>query len=130
MKAKINQEILEHAITLLTENKTNYVGVYGCDLHNELFNTDYYVIGYFEADQFINRCGGAWKSIHTIQNYEMEMFGECHTDLTNSEKVANMLAYIEGELVLMECESLRDCWDEKMTIENIESIIEDLRNLV
>ena len=127
MKTQINQEILDHAITLLIEN--NYEGIYGCDLHNELFNTDYFVIGYYEADQFINRNGGAWKTIHTIQNYEKEMFGECTTDLTNVEKVANMFAYIEGELILMECDSLRECWDNKMTAEDLINILNDLKNM-
>lgn len=127
---QLNKEIILHAIDLLKNNKENYEGVYGSDLHHELFNIDYYVIGYYESEKFLERWGGAWKAIYRVKIYEEEMFGEVGTDLSNCEKVANMIAYIEGESVLMECKTIEKCWDKRLTIENIEDLIDDLEELL
>ena len=35
-------------------------------------------------------------------NYEIDNFGECYTDLSDPEKVVNMYAYIIGEQVVAE----------------------------
>jgi hypothetical protein len=120
------EEITYYAISKLQEVNA---GVYGCDLHGELFNQDYYVIGYQDANVFIEKYGGAWKAIARIKSYEKEMFGECYTDLSDCEKVANMLAYIEGELILMESsEHLKNVWDNPLTDEDIKKIQEELEN--
>ena len=39
-------------------------------------------------------------SIDKIKEYEQDNFGEVSTDLSSSESVANMLAYILGEEIL------------------------------
>lgn len=122
MNTTIKSELTQHIVDYLNDNLE---GTYGCDLHNEIFNTDYYVIGYYDADKFINKYGGAWKAIHRVKNYEIEMFGECNTDLSDVEKVANMLAYIEGEVLLFESKHLKNVWDSKMTIEDIKIIREE-----
>jgi hypothetical protein len=120
------QEIIQHTISKLKDINE---GIYGCDLHNELFNTDYYVIGYHDANKSIEKYGGAWKAIARIKSYEMEMFGECYTDLSDCEKVANMLAYIEGEVLLMEASKhLEKVWDDKLTIDDLYTIWNELEN--
>jgi hypothetical protein len=126
-KTTFNQEVIEHAISKL--KCINPDSIYGCDLHNELFNSDYFIIGYYNANEFINEMGGAWESIHKIKNYEKDVFGEVYTDLSNCEKVANMLAYIEGELILLECTHLESCWDLKLTEKDIKIITTQLNNL-
>ena len=70
------------------------------DLHNEIFNTDYYIIGTYEAKQWLS--DRVFDVIEYIQNYEMDNFGEVYTDLTNPEKVVNMYVYIIGEEILYE----------------------------
>lgn len=129
MQIKLNQEILEHGLNQLKENVEQYIGVYGCDLHHNLYNLDYFVIGYYHAEKFLERTGGIFKCIHQVKNYEIDMFGECNTDLSNSENVANMIAYIEGELILFECESLKQYWDKQLDEEGIINIINELENL-
>lgn len=129
MKIKLNQEVLEHGLDQLKDNPENYIGVYGCDLHHNLYNLDYFVIGYYNAEKFLERSGGIFKCIHQVKNYELDMFGECNTDLSNSEQVANILAYIEGELVLFECETLKEYWDIKLDEEGVNKIINELENL-
>ena len=70
------------------------------DLHNEIFNTDYYIIGTYEAKQWLS--DKVFDVIEYIQDYEMENFGEVHTDFTSPEKVVNMYVYIIGEEILYE----------------------------
>lgn len=129
MKIKLNQEVLEYGLNQLKDNPEDYEGVYGCDLHHELYNMDFYIIGYYESEEFLKRCGGIFKCIHQVENYEKEMFGECNTNLTNPEQVANMITYIEGELVLFECKTLEKYWDKKLDAEAIQDIIDELETL-
>ena len=44
----------------------------------------------------------AFYIIHHVQEYEVENFGQCTTDLSNPEKVVNMYVYIIGEEVVSE----------------------------
>jgi len=96
------KEIEEYAaeqvaeIAAYDEDKLNDV----YDLHNEIFNMDYYIVGYYQAAQWLGT--DAFEAIGMIQDYEKFNFGEVHTDLGSSENVANMLAYILGEEVIQE----------------------------
>ena len=65
------------------------------DLHHHAFNTDYYIIGTYQAKQWLG--DRAFDVIEIIKNYEQENFGEISTDLSNPENVVNMYAYIVGE---------------------------------
>ena len=118
------QEIAQHAI-----DKLNGIGVdtYGCDLHNELFNQDYYIIGRYEAEQWLIKNGGVFANIGVIQEYETDNFGEVTTDLSEPERVVNMAVYIAGEEVLSECEHLQERRDEKLTAIDIERIVSELK---
>lgn len=70
------------------------------ELHNELFNTDYYIIGIYEAKEWLGSY--AFDVIDCIKEYEQDNFGEVHTDLSSPEAVVNMYAYILGEEILYE----------------------------
>jgi hypothetical protein len=65
------------------------------DLHNSMYNEDYFIIGYGKAEDFMG--ADAFDVIGAVQQYEEDNFGEAQTDLSSSEKVANMYAYIRGE---------------------------------
>ena len=67
-------------------------------LHQWLFNQDYYIIGYYNATKWLG--SDAFEAIGMIQEYEQDNFGEVNTDLSCSEKVANMTAYIIGEQLI------------------------------
>ena len=70
-----------------------------CDLHHYLLNQDYFIIGYYKAEQWLKK-DSIFNAIEIIKDYEQSNYGELSTDLSSSENVANMLAYILGEQIL------------------------------
>ena len=69
------------------------------DLHHYLLNQDYFIIGYYKAEQWLKK-DSIFNAIEKIKDYEQTNFGQVSTDLSSSENVANMLAYILGEEIL------------------------------
>lgn len=62
------------------------------------FNQDYYIIGTKKAeDALYNSQWGVFGAIAAITDYENEELGGVFTDLTNPEKIANMLEYMVGQ---------------------------------
>lgn len=129
MKTKtINSKILNHAIDGLANISAD--NTYGCDLHNKLFNEDYFIIGYYQAEEFLKACeDGIFGAIEIIKEYEQSNFGEVSTDFSSSEKVANMYAYIKGEELLSESKTLKDNWDNYLTAKDIKAIKKELKGL-
>jgi len=71
------------------------------DLHHYLLNEDYFIIGSYRAEQWLKKDNSSiFEAIETIKDYEQSNFGQVSTDLSSSENVANMLAYILGEEIL------------------------------
>ena len=70
------------------------------DIHNEIFNTDYYIIGTYKAKQWLG--DQAFDVIGIIKEYEEDNFGEVTTELDNPEAVVNMYVYIIGEDLINE----------------------------
>ena len=70
------------------------------DLHHHCFNTDYYIIGTYQAKQWLG--DEVFHVIETIKEYEKSNFGEVTTDFSDPEKIVNMYAYIIGEQVVYE----------------------------
>ena len=102
----MREEARERIIECL---KGGYTGYY-CDLHNEVFNTDYYIIGTYQAEEALKEYG-IFKAIEKVQTYEKENFGEVYTDLSDPEKLINMLFYIIGEEVLNEMMDGIEAWN-------------------
>ena len=71
------------------------------ELHNDVFNTDYYIVGRCQAKQWLG--ADAFDCIGDIQEYENLHFGECHTDLSEPEQVVNMWVYVQGYEIIEEC---------------------------
>ena len=93
------QDVKNYIIQQLNDN----VGLeqHISDLHHFLLNEDYFIIGYWKAEQWLKKDDGSiFEAIETIKEYEESNFGQVATDLSNSENVANMLAYILGEEIL------------------------------
>jgi hypothetical protein len=90
--------------------KDGYSGYY-CDLHNEVFNTDYYIIGTYRAKEALKEYD-VFEALEKVQTYEKDNFGEVTTDLSNPEKLINMLYYIIGEEVLFEMMDGIEAWDD------------------
>ena len=84
----------------ILDNLAYHEGNIDEDLHHNLFNTDYYIIGYYHAEKWLE--GKTFECIEVIKEYEEMNFGEVTTDLSNSEQVVNMYAYIVGEHILQD----------------------------
>ena len=87
-----------------------YSGYY-CDLHDAVFNTDYYIIGRARAKEALEEYG-VFDAIEKVQTYERDNFGEVYTDLSDPEKLVNMLYYIIGEEVLYEIMDGIEAWED------------------
>ena len=70
------------------------------ELHNEIFNTDYYVAYNDEAKKWLGDF--VFDAIDKIKEYEEDNFGEVNTDLSDAVKVVNMYVYIIGEELIYE----------------------------
>jgi len=94
MKSTIKAELTEH----INDNKNDYSD----ELHYHLFNQDYYIIGYYQAQEWLDHHEiTVFEALETIREYENDNFGECKS-YTNAEETVNMLVYIYGEELLCE----------------------------
>ena len=108
--------------------KNGYSGYY-CDLHNEVFNTHYYIIGAHEAKEALKEYD-VFKAVEKVQKYEIDNFGAVYTDLSDPVKLVNMLYYIIGEEVLYDMvdssETWRRNWNKKAHEEINARILEEI----
>lgn len=92
----VYKEIAQHIVDNINDHIDSDTG----DLHNALFNESYYIVGYYQASQWLKEHDiDAFECIEYVQEYEKSNFGETHTKI-NSESMVNMLAYILGDEVL------------------------------
>ena len=103
MRAQAREAIIEAL-------EDGYSGYY-CDLHNEVFNTNYYIIGTHEAKEALREYD-VFEAIEKVVTYEKDTFGEIYTDLSNPEKLVNTLYYIIGDEVLSEMMDGVEAWNE------------------
>lgn len=100
--------------------------MYICDIHNEVFNTDYFIIGRYDAEQWLINNGGIFNAIETIKEYEQDNFGAVSTDLSDPERVCNMFVYILGEQVLNDLQTIKNNWDDRLNDELKEALLDEL----
>ena len=108
-----------------------YDGYY-CDLHNEVFNKDYYVTGTAEAKNILGEGENIFNAIGRIYTYERDTFGEVFTDLSDPIKIVNMLFYIIGEEIMYNngefSKILDEHWNEYADEEINAELIKALKN--
>jgi len=68
------------------------------DLHHYAFNEDYYIIGRYQAKEWLS--DEVFNVINIIKEYENMHFGEVNTDFSEPESVVNMYVYIVGEYIV------------------------------
>ena len=115
---------------ILLDNLDGYEGIKNYtfdDAFNDLFNSDYYIIGYREAEDALKEYG-IFKALEEVQEFDVENFGEWDTDYTDPEKVANMLEYIHASEYMQDMLNRAglDLSDET-TAENVNRLIETLK---
>ena len=128
MKKEFLPSVVNYAIEALQDG----VGqdCYAYDLHNELYNSGYFIVGRFEAEEWLKNNVGVFKAIRIVQSYEIENFGEVTTNLHSPENLLNMYIYIMGDEILSQTKSLTEKWDEKLSFEDIDKIIAELKSFV
>jgi len=94
------EEIKAHFEDFINENGEDWVIEHKEDLHHEIFNTDYYIIGRYQAKKWLG--DQVFNVINIIKEYENDNFGEVNTDFSEVEKVVNMYVYIIGEEIVSE----------------------------
>jgi hypothetical protein len=99
LKAHISNLIEDETLTLDNQD----------DWHNIAFNEDYYLIGYYNCEQWlIKHDVSAFEAINDIVEYEQGNFGEVNTKLDNAESVVNMYVYILGEELMSGIDTLEE----------------------
>ena len=113
------------------------------ELFNSMFNSDYYIIGRYEAakaletykndeevDGYKTAFDGVFGAIGLIEQYESDQFGQVSTPLGDPEQVANMVEYIQGETLFTKAlnEAGLDI-DSEATGQNIQKFIEATKKL-
>ena len=78
------------------------------DWHDVAFNEDYYIVGYYQAEQWLKDYGlSAWDVIEEVQDYEKDNFGETSTNI-DAESMVNMYVYILGAQIIQEIKEEKD----------------------
>lgn len=122
---ELERELMYDAIEALANClEEGYTGYY-CDLHHEVFNTDYYVSSSDEAMGIFDNVDNVFWAIGKIWEYEKDNFGEIYCDFADAMKIMNMLHYIIGEEAMYKIpfeDIVGDYWNE----DAIEEINEEL----
>lgn len=121
MYNKMHEEMKREAIEAIIEALEDGYSGYYCDLHNEVFNTDYYIIGTYAAKEALREYD-VFEAIELVQKFEKEQFGEVYTDLSDPEKLINMVYYIIGDEVICEMNEI------KAFEENWNDVADDVTN--
>ena len=97
----LKDELISHIIdTIENQNLTTFD-----ELHHLAFNEDYYIIGYFQASEWLKRHDiDAFEAIAAVLEWEESNLGEITIKASdiNSETIVNKLVYSLGEDVLSE----------------------------
>lgn len=129
MYNKKHEEMKQEAIEAIIEALEDGFSDYYCDLHNRVFNEDYYIVGTYEAKEALREYD-VFDAIELVQEYEKFNFGEVYTDLSNPEKLINMVWYVIGEEIISEMydiEIFNENWNNCADEESNEVIIKEMK---
>tara|TARA_R110000782_G_C14467562_1_gene374233 strand:- start:43 stop:483 length:441 start_codon:yes stop_codon:yes gene_type:complete len=101
-----------------------------CEIHHEVFNTDYFIIGYYQAEEWLKENIGIFNAIGIIKEYENDQFGELTTDISSSESVVNMTAYLLGDEIINSLDVISDNYDKIATDELLKELQEELEEMM
>ena len=107
------------------------------DIQMNTTNVDLWIIGTYKASQALGEFSeedqlytgtnldGVFGAIEYVKNYETDQLGTVNTDLSDPEKVASMVAYINMECVLNDISVKFDLdWDDELTDQQVDKIKE------
>ena len=126
-----NIDMVEGAKAKIIEALENGYDGYLCDLHDSIFNEEYYFCYTDEAKNELENYN-VFDIIGMIAEYEKDNFGEVNTDFSNPCQVGNMLWYIVGDEVLNNmfsgCEEFDELWNSKLSKEDCETFLQWLKD--
>ena len=95
MNQSIKAELIEHINEFDGESKNHFT----------MFNEDYYIIGYYQAQQWLKRHNiGELEAVAICNEYELDHFGEVQSTFEDAEKLVNHLVYWFGQDLCTELE--------------------------
>ncbi len=102
--ATIKNELKEYLNDFVADNNDVKWNSEDNDLHQEAFNQDYYLIGYYNCNQWLESHDiNIFDGLNFVQDYERENFGaESVRSYQDSEALVNMITYIIGEEIVNE----------------------------
>ena len=113
------------------------------DIQMNTTNTDLWIIGTYKASQALEEFNeedqlytgtnldGVFGAIEYVKNYETDQLGTVNTDLTDPEKVASMVAYINMDCVLNDISVKFDLdFAEELTDQQVDEIKEYINQQV
>ena len=113
------------------------------DIQMNTTNRDLWIIGTYKASQALGEFNeedqlytstnldGVFGAIEYVKNYETDQLGTVNTDLTDPEKVASMVAYINMECVLNDLSVKFDLdFAEELTDQEVDEIKEYINQQV
>lgn len=111
-KNSIKQELEEYIEENL--NRFDEYETESDEIHFSLFNEDYYIIGYYQAEQWLKKHNvSVFEGIQFAQDYERENFGDdAVRNYDNAETLVNMIVYIIGEELIYQDEYHIKYWEE------------------
>ena len=111
------------------DNIENLEGNCFDDLHYHLFNEDFFVIGFYRAEKFIEDNElNVFDLIKYCQQREKDEFGEIQTTFDNAETLVNQYAYWRGQELLYLIETLEKFDYEREDDEITNKLIKDVQN--
>lgn len=113
------------------------------DIQFNTTNSDPWIIGTYKASEALGKFDvkdmlytstnltGVFGAIEYITDYETDQLGTVNTDLSDPEKVASMVAFINMECVLNDLSNEFDIeWDEELTDQQVDQIKEYINQQV
>ena len=118
MNNSINEELKQHLINVITDQYSDDETDFD-DLHHLAFNEDYYIIGYYQAKEWLkSHTVDAFEAIAYVVQKETQELGSCyfsHDDF-NSERIVNLLVYFAGYEVIPSCDLSNITKDELLNL--------------
>lgn len=106
MKYFTVEEIKDAIVEVLDD----YDGYY-CDLHDVVFNSESYADNKDEALEMLEEYG-VFNAIKKIQDFQKTNYGECFTDFSIPQEIANFLYYLLGYEFMTENQNFTEIIDE------------------
>ena len=104
MENTVRKELASHILDAINEGRIDDTNK--DDWHFHLFNEDYYIVGYYQAEQWLKKHNiSPFEAIGICQDWEESVLGEQHKKYDNAETTVNMLTYVYGEELLSDIDA-------------------------